>query len=200
MVASEPGIRDVAQAFQSFVADLELTNQGRSTLLETLSNGYEGWLKIEFLAWLVTQGLSVNESVGVEYKVALRQQHSKMDVLEKHCDLWIRAVGALPRWHYVELKTPFAGRNGEKLLQSSGYDLWYISRIARVEQPASASVIVLGNGFDELSWKRAESSVERAFGGVAPVSQKLAGQLGKMHWTVWTKWFGDPPPGVDVRR
>jgi len=76
--------------------------------------------------------------------------------------MWIRARHSKVRFHYLELKAPFANQNQTKLLRSAGHDFWYMRRLAKVAEPASGNAPVLGVGFEDTAWSAAEEVVATA--------------------------------------
>lgn len=148
-----PGITNVADEFEAFSHSLR-EREGVLTSLAALNNGFEGWLKLEFFFWLIRHHRldATAEDVGMEYKVALDRRFASMDRPTKQCDLWFRAADE-SRFHYIELKAPFANANQGKMLQSASDDYWYMSRLrGSTEQVASGSAILLGIGFSEENW------------------------------------------------
>lgn len=154
-----PGISCVATEFEKFLDSWQRERKHLPPAITSLYNGFESWLKFEFYFWLIDQrglrGPSETEwgDVGVEYKVALDQRRLDIKRPRKQCDLWRRDIDE-SRFHYVELKAPFANSNQGKLFRSAENDLWCMSRIkAGQERPASGSVVILGVNFKEKEWK-----------------------------------------------
>lgn len=178
------GLESVGDAFSRFAAELQCKREPVIARIAQLTNGFEGWLKIEFLLWLVEQGLELNKGVGVEHRAKIDAQHAEMGRQEKLCDLWLAST-SLDRYHYVELKAPFANRNQGKVLRSAGHDLWYVSRLeATYEKAATGNAIVVGVGFDEPAWRQAEAQVTVAAACGAPGH---SGELcPSVWWSVWT--------------
>ncbi len=187
------GIDEVAVEFASFCSYLESERAIHMDALAQLGNGFEGWLKIEFVLWLAARGLAVavregevHADIGVEYKFSLDQRRKEMDREQKQCDVWIRSAKNPRLFHYLELKVPFAGVN-TKTLMGAGDDLWYVTRPRKTwEQAATGSVIVVGVGFDEPGWTGACQLVStHAHGAFMDPSGK--GTIGGgLRWAVWT--------------
>ncbi|MBN1575366.1 MAG: hypothetical protein JW913_02365 [Chitinispirillaceae bacterium] len=197
-----PGIADVATEFGKFARDLSARRPKEVARIETLSNGFEGWLKLEFFFWLVTTRKlepstpkTGERDVGLEYKVRLDQR--KADRFAKQCDLWIRNQSG-SSFHYVELKAPFAEFNQSKVLISAADDFWYMSRIrASCEEPASGNAIVLGVGFEEESWRQAiEYVIEKArpVDNMEPPRSGVLGSSGRVRFSVLTKRYSESWP------
>lgn len=200
------GIVDVGEEFRAFCTWLGGERAGTVEALGKLANGFEGWLKIEWLMWLHTQrGLRLGPDpvdpyaeVGAEYPAKLDQRHGGMDKETKRVDLWIKDAGSPPRYHYVEIKAPFENQNADKLLDGAGDDLWYVTRLRKkYEQCASGSLVVLGVGFDDENWERAlirmlaraANKRTNADGMPLPNGNMTAhGMLGdRIRWCVWTE-------------
>ncbi|MFI5297582.1 MAG: hypothetical protein ACHREM_05740 [Polyangiales bacterium] len=159
-------------------------------MLSDTQNGFEGWLKLEFLMWLSDRrSVAVGgpgADVGLEYKARLDGRSDSDGDEWKQCDMWIRAPDGL--FHYIEFKTPFANGNAGKMLRGAGADYWYMRRLrAGYEQAATGSAIVLGVGFDEKRWTTAREHV-RGAAGIEPNSPpNRTGLLGKaIRYDVWT--------------
>ncbi len=177
----------IADAFDEFTRCLTAARPNRIDLIGDLDNGFEGWLKLEFFAWLVEHYQCVpGVDVGLEYKVRLDQRRA-VDKIVKCCDLWVR--GPTPeRVHYVELKAPFANTNAGKVLTSAADDFWYMGRLrARFEAAATGNIIVLGVGFDERSWRRGRESIRARAQLCQEYEVTRSGELSsRVRWDVWT--------------
>lgn len=157
-----------------------------------LENGFEGWIKLEFLFWLRshrTPALPAG-SAGLEYKLALDQRHREMDRATKRCDVWVRSTSP-NLFHYVELKAPFFNGNAGKVLDSAAADFWYMARIrATYEQAASGNAIVLGVRFSDDGWRQGVERLRRVTG--LPDEMALAGSGvlgGSIRWCVLTRTY-----------
>ena len=193
-----PGISDVATAFSNFMRSWEADRKHLPSSVSALANGFEGWLKFEFYFWLIHAcGLRGPDSeladVGVEYKVALDQRWAQMDIATKQCDLWIRDSDE-KRFHFIELKTPFANGNQGKMFNSAAMDYWYMTRLkAQAERVATGSVIILGVNFDKARWEAHLRGIEEYAGYVEHSSRKsdaIPGIEG-LRWAVLTMRY--PP-------
>jgi hypothetical protein len=156
------GVKDVVEEFEAFAGSLE---ESKVAELGLLANGFEGWLKVE---WYISMkkkfSLAPGREIGLEYSVALDRRRSGMDIHSKRCDLWVRSADPAETYHYVELKAPFDNQNSTKMLDSAGYDAWYLSRMRRGEQAATGTAIVLGVGYEDLRWAEAVERVRSAAG------------------------------------
>lgn len=179
---------NVSSEFGEFCTWLAKNREGAVETIGRLANGFEGWLKVEFLMWLTSKGFVLDEDVGIEYKVKLDPTVDVGEDQWKQCDLWIRADR--DRYHYIELKAPFANRNSGKMMRAAGYDLWYMSRLrAREERVATGNAIVVGVGFSDENWDRARARV-RESAGIESTVHPTAGQLLKViRYDVWTKEY-----------
>ena len=148
-----PGIDNVGAAFKAFMGSI---SHERKAIISTLNNGFEGWLKLEFYTWLIqaydldyTAAHYHDRDAGMEYTIDLDQRFAAIDRTTKQCDLWVRD-GETSKYHYIELKAPFANTNQGKLMQSAADDYWYMSRLkASTELVATGSAIVFGVGFSD---------------------------------------------------
>ncbi|MGE8501563.1 MAG: hypothetical protein ACN6P1_04935 [Pseudomonas sp.] len=190
-----PGITHVADTFQAFLNDLQDRRTPALNQLSRLRNGFEGWFKIELYLWLAERyGLQPQTDVGVEYKVWLDQRRGQMDRETKQCDLWAHDAES-NGYHYIELKVPFANNNRGKMLLSASDDFWYMSRLLAADQSAaSGSVILIGVGFDEQTWKQAiDEAVTYAGNDPACVQLKVGAVLledtSPLQWAVMTKLY-----------
>ncbi|MEB0041487.1 MULTISPECIES: hypothetical protein [unclassified Pseudomonas] len=192
------GIDNVATAFRDFLQSWEKEHICLPSSIGALANGFEGWLKFEFYFWLVrARGLSGPHDgwmgdVGVEYKVALDQRWAEMDIVTKQCDLWVRDQDE-KRFHFIELKAPFANSNQGKMFESAAKDYWYMTRLkALAEKAATGSVIIFGVNFlDVAGW---ESHLERVeeYAGNVEHSSKVFGEVPGvqgLRWAVLTMHY-----------
>lgn len=115
-----PGIDNVGAAFKAFMGSI---SHERKAIISTLNNGFEGWLKLEFYTWLIqaydldyTAAHYHDRDAGMEYTIDLDQRFAAIDRTTKQCDLWVRD-GETSKYHYIELKAPFANTNQGKLIQ-----------------------------------------------------------------------------------
>jgi hypothetical protein len=196
-----PGITSVAQEFADFAAWLGEKSPEKIQRIGTLNNGFEGWLKLEFFFWLTSHrqemlrsaGSDDDADVGLEYNLRRDQRHPALDRESNRSDLWIRdSQGS--RFHYVELKAPFANLNEVKVLTSVGNGFWHMARIRKAsERAASGNAVVLGVSFDEERWRDCINRV-RHYADL-PVDTVLSGEgvLGRdglVRWCVLTKVYG----------
>ncbi|MGN8342789.1 hypothetical protein ACLEJQ_04160 [Pseudomonas sp. SMV71] len=191
------GIQDVAAAFSEFMQSWQQERHYLPSSISVLGNGFEGWLKFEFYFWLIrARGLRGPHDgwmgdVGVEYKVALDQRWSQMDIVTKQCDLWIRDQDE-QRFHFIELKAPFANGNQGKLFESAARDYWYMTRLkAQAEKVATGSVIILGVSFEETRWEEHLQRVEE-YAGYVEQSSKASGVVpgvDGLRWAVLTMHY-----------
>ncbi|MGN8273740.1 hypothetical protein [Pseudomonas sp. SMN5] len=191
------GIQDVAAAFGEFMQSWQQERHYLPSSISALGNGFEGWLKFEFYFWLIrARGLRGPHDgwmgdVGVEYKVALDQRWSQMDIVTKQCDLWIRDQDE-QRFHFIELKAPFANGNQGKLFESAARDYWYMTRLkAQAEKVATGSVIILGVNFEETRWEEHLQRVEE-YAGYVEQSSKASGVVpgvDGLRWAVLTMHY-----------
>lgn len=188
-----PAVDQVATAFAEFARWLADNRTLAVATIAIVPNGFEGWLKFEFLMWLrehqhlAIEGLTGD--AGLEYKVSLDPASDDTGDVWKQCDLWVRATRG--GFHYVELKAPFANKNSGKMLASAGYDFWYMSRLrATEEEAASGSAIVVGVGFDDDRWEASRARVRRAAGISSRVKPVRTGTIGDgIRFDVWTKTY-----------
>jgi hypothetical protein len=181
------GVASVAEAFEEFARWLNKEHSEKALQLTEIANGFEGWLKIEFLLWLARRegcGCRLggpDPDVGVEYKLAAGGEAER-----KQCDLWVRSSRA-DRFHYVEFKAPFANKNAPKMLRWAGTDLWYMANIhAAAEQAASGSTIIVGVGFNAAQWEVGRECV-RTIAKRPGLEPAAAGTIAKaIRWDVWT--------------
>jgi hypothetical protein len=191
------GIESVAEEFGKFVRHLRETRPKDVEHIAKLSNGFEGWLKLEFFFWLGTsRGLEPStfekgeREIGLEYKVRLDKRGTDRD--EKQCDLW---VSSEPRkgFHYVELKALFANANQNKVLGSAADDFWYMSKIPTWYEPVSGNAIVVGVGFaEDAAWKQAIKYVTEKAGlshDMEPPSGGPVDGEGRVRYSVLTKRY-----------
>lgn len=176
------GIDNVATAFRDFLQSWQQERDYLPSSISALANGFEGWLKFEFYFWLIrVRGLrgphdGWQGDVGVEYKVALDQRWAEMDIVTKQCDLWVRDHDE-KRFHFIELKAPFANANQGKMFESAAKDYWYMTRLkAQAEKVATGSVIIFGVNFDQSRWKQHLQRVEEYAGNVE-YSSKASGEV-----------------------
>lgn len=191
-----PGIQNVASAFCEFMQSWEGDRKYLPSSISALANGFEGWLKFEFYFWLIqSRGLRGPDrelaDVGVEYKVALDQRWSLMDIAVKQCDLWIRDQDE-KRFHFIELKAPFANANQGKMFESAAKDYWYMTRLkAQAEKVATGSVIIFGVNFDLARWEKHLHYVEE-YAGYVEHSSKAFGTVpgvDGLRWAVLTMHY-----------
>ncbi len=184
------GVADIGIAFEAFCANLRKTRSGDIDAIGVYGNGFEGWLKFEFLFYLAnTYGLKPREGVGVEPHVALTTGGVKQ------CDLWaVDATGL--RYHYVELKAYF--NNGSKSKMSSGArnDLFYMATIDAADRETSAatgSAIRVGVGFDRQKWDQPDPAVQalQVSQGI-PINTRTGSLSASVHWSVWTRSYAQP--------
>ncbi|SDB33646.1 hypothetical protein SAMN03159382_02835 [Pseudomonas sp. NFACC23-1] len=205
-----PGIQNVASAFCEFMQSWEEDRKYLPSSISALANGFEGWLKFEFYFWLIqARGLRGRDrelaDVGVEYKVALDQRWSLMDIAAKQCDLWIRDQDE-KRFHFIELKAPFANANQGKMFESAAKDYWYMTRLkAQAEKVATGSVIIFGVNFEEARWKKHLQYVED-YAGYIDHTSKASGTVpgvAGLRWAVLTMHYpssGEMPlPEVEMQ-
>lgn len=195
------GIDNVATAFRDFIESWKDDRDYLPSSISVLANGFEGWLKFEFYFWLIrARDLRGPHDgwlgdVGVEYKVALDQRWAEMDILSKQCDLWIRDQDK-KRFHFIELKAPFANANQGKMFESAAKDYWYMTRLkAQAEKVATGSVIIFGVNFDQARWERHLQWVEE-YAGWVEHSSKAFGEVPRvegLRWAVLTMHY----PQVD---
>jgi hypothetical protein len=179
-------VKSIADAFKEFATSLERDRADVVKAIGLFKNGFEGWLKLEFLMWLSkTNDLEIGTDVGIEYRVKLDPAGYEV---WKQCDLWVRASEAT--YHYVELKAPFANGNSGKMLMSAGYDFWYMSRLRHTEEQVNTgNAIVVGVRFDDDAWERARSTV-RAAAGLSNLEEPVPGRIGtNIRYDVWTKTY-----------
>lgn len=184
----------VSTAFNDFADELATERPGHLAALGNVVNGFEGWLRTEFLLWLaVARGFAIDQGnglgdVGVEYLVQLDGRRTEVE--EKRCDMWLRAAPLPSRaFHYVELKVLFAATNCGKMTRLTGIDLHFMSRPrARYEEAASGNLVIMGSGFDASGWAEVRQElVERV-----PLATRAAGRewndltRGMIRWDVWT--------------
>lgn len=193
------GIQDVAAAFGEFMQSWQQERNYLPSAVSALGNGFEGWLKFEFYFWLIrARGLRGPHDgwlgdVGVEYKVALDQRWAQMDIATKQCDLWVRDHDE-KRFHFIELKAPFANNNQGKLFESAAKDYWYMTRLkAQAEKVATGSVIILGVNFDEARWEAHLQGVEE-YAGYVEHSSKAAGVVPGVQGLRWAVLTMQYPP------
>lgn len=196
------GIHNVATAFREFMQSWEHERNYLPSSVSALANGFEGWLKFEFYFWLIrARGLrgpheGWQGDVGVEYKVALDQRWAQMDIVTKQCDLWIRDHDE-QRFHYIELKAPFANANQGKMFESAARDYWYMTRLkAQAEKVATGSVIIFGVNFDQARWERHLGRVEE-YAGYVEHSSKAFGTVPGVQglkWAVLTMHYAQMGP------
>lgn len=185
------GIESVANSFGEFMRELD--EGPRAAQLARLQNGFEGWLKVEFLLWLTRPdraGLVLNDDVGVEYKFTMETEVGT-DLRRKQCDLWIRSSN-LARYHYVELKAPFANSNRGKVIDSAAFDLRCLMQMhSKHEQAASGAAVIVGSRFSEPDWAYLLARLASGAGiDLAQLQVSPAGvsQCG-LRWVVWTHHF-----------
>lgn len=194
-----PGVADVGIEFEKFLQSWTAERGNLPASVEVLGNGFEGWLKFEFYFWLIREhGLRATcageyGDIGVEYGVALDQRRASMDIREKRCDLWVSDLEG--RYHFIEIKVPFANRNQGKMFNSASDDYWYMSRLrSQAEQVSTGSVIIVGVNFADERWDKHLERVAGAAdayrqtshcGGRVPGSQSL-------HWAVLTTHYPQP--------
>lgn len=181
------GIESVGLSFQEFARWFSRSRGSYGPVLAGLCNGFEGWLKIEFYRWLVTErGLAANVDVLLEPKVKL-DQRARPGRDEKSCDMKILTADGR-RFHFVELKAPFANFNSGKVLKGAGRDLWYVKHLrAKAERAATGSAVVVGVGFDEEHWNRGRATLRQAAFVPADFEVADTGRLaGGLRWDVWT--------------
>ncbi|HWT70108.1 MAG TPA: hypothetical protein VN214_13420 [Pseudomonas sp.] len=192
-----PGISNVATAFRDFMQSWEEERDYLPSSIGALANGFEGWLKFEFYFWLIrARDLRGPHDgwmgdVGVEYKVALDQRWADMDIPKKQCDMWVRDHDE-QRFHFIELKAPFANNNQGKMFESAAKDYWYMTRLkAQAEKVATGSVIILGVNFDEARWERHLQQVEEYAGYVEHSSKDFGVVPGVegLRWAVLTMHY-----------
>lgn len=191
------GIDNVATAFRDFMQSWSEERAYLPSSISALANGFEGWLKFEFYFWLIRKhGLRGPHDgwmgdVGVEYKVALDQRWAEMDILTKQCDLWVRDHDE-QRFHFVELKAPFANGNQGKMFESAAKDYWYMTRLkAQAEKAATGSVIIFGVNFDQVRWEHHLQRVEE-YAGFVEYSSKVTGEVpgvGGLRWAILTMHY-----------
>jgi len=187
-------IKSVADTFQEFSDWLCKERPSQVQLVGRLANGFEGWLKVEFLGWLVNQrGMTPGVDAGLEYKASLDQRASDVDRDETCCDLWVCGPTESDV-HYVELKTPFCNPNAGKLFRSAGIDLLNVSRLHRVyERASTGSVIVFGVGFDDETWAKGRELLRDAAKLDAYFQFSSTGKLSPhIRWDVWTHTYREP--------
>lgn len=187
------GIDDVCRTFSRFVLDLD--KAGRLSQLEKLANGYEGWVKIEFLLWLAFKGFIISGAeadAGAEYKLS-PDRRKVSAAIRKQCDLWVRAKAARASaagYHYIEIKAPFVDANTKKVFASAATDLRRLLQMRkRYEQAVTASVIVLGVRFQRQVWDEAIAAMKEK----ARLNQirllERSRRRGPLFWTVFTHEF-----------
>lgn len=185
--AREGGVTSVADAFAEFTSDLARDKPEAVAAIAEARNGFEGWLKVEFYAWLRRRYDLGTSDVGMEY---LLHKGSSTNT-EKRCDLWVRGptVGS---WHFIELKVPFANTNRGKMLRFGGTDLWHMMNIDGVaEGAASGNAILVGVDFDEREWKRSRAIVLQAAGVAVDRVPSRTGVIGTaLRWDVWSHDYG----------
>lgn len=181
------GVSSVVDEFSEFVQDASRgVTLGR---VASLANGFEGWLKIEFLLWFLGRGFTLNEDVGVEYKFKT-QADTGTGIFQKQCDLWVRSSD-LSRFHYVEFKAPFANHNRVKMINSAAYDFRCLARMEHgYEEAASGAVIVVGNGFGDTDWGMLlDTFVTGALIDKMKVSRHDSGPSSRLRWVGWTHTY-----------
>lgn len=183
------GIKSMGGAFAEFASELERNRKDALERIVACGNGFEGWLKFEFFMWLCNGGLEPHEHVGLECKVALRPDGRATLGPRKQCDLWV--LSDLPnRYHYLELKAPFANRNSTKMLRYAGWDVWYMSQLewAKPEVAATTgSAIVVGVGFSDALWQDGRRLVREAAGLETDALPASSGRIGpSILWDAWT--------------
>lgn len=185
------GIKDIGSEFGAFVSTLQSDRKDALERIAACGNGFEGWLKFEFFMWLCNRGLVPHEHVGLECKVALKPDGSTLGP-RKQCDLWVSSNVA-GRYHYVELKAPFANKNSTKMLRYAGWDVWYMSQLdwAKPEvAAATGSAIVVGVGFTDRQWEIGRQLVREAAGLDADARPTAAGKVGEvLLWDAWTRRY-----------
>lgn len=194
------GIESVAHEFRRFTEWLDKARPETLHHLERLSNGFEGWIKIEFLLWLTAYrttplalSLHVEDGegdVGAEYNLVLDKRYRGMDKQRptKRCDLWIRDAHT-PSFHYIELKAPFANTNRGKVIDSAADDFWCMSRLRRsYENAVSGNAIVLGVRFTEDEWRKSlDQLLTRAeCNYMEPADEDVMGPQNHIRWCVFT--------------
>lgn len=192
-----PGIDNVATAFREFIESWGAERDYLPSSISALANGFEGWLKFEFYFWLIrSRGLQGPDDgwmgdVGVEYKVELDQCWADMDIPKKQCDLWIRDQDE-KRFHFAELKAPFANANQGKMFDSAAKDYWYMTRLkAQAEKVATGSVIIFGVNFESSRWEQHLEQVEE-YAGFVEHSSKASGEVAGvsgLRWAVLTMHY-----------
>ncbi|MGV8919793.1 MAG: hypothetical protein ACOH2R_18650 [Pseudomonas sp.] len=191
------GINNVATAFRDFMQSWEEERDYLPSSISALANAFEGWLKFEFYFWL-TRFRSLRGphdgwmgDVGVESKVALDQRWAQMDIVTKQCDLWVRDHDE-KRFHFIELKAPFANANQGKMFQSAAKDYWYMTRLkAKAEKVATGSVIIFGVNFEKVRWEHHLQRVEEYAGNVEHSSKACGVVPGVegLRWAVLTMHY-----------
>lgn len=193
-------IDSVADEFRAFVGWLETNRASELVMLESVVNGIEGWLKVEFYLWLTAIRVPqlrpsqayAEKDAGLEYRVKLDQRVRDIRKHVKQCDMWMRASSAPPLFHYVELKSVFREWNHGKMLDSAGDDLWYLKHMRdRHEQAATGNVIALAIGFDDDDWRDAKAHVLRRadMRPDHPVVEGAMGPTKRIRWVAITHAF-----------
>lgn len=184
------GVKSVAAEVLSFFNWLLRERAPAMAQVEQLANGFEGWLKIEFLLWLTTTrtpSLRKNDA-GVEYKFSLDTRDAR-----KQCDIWVRS-GRRELYHYVELKVPLCNANRNKVLDSAALDYVLLTQMRTVyEQGVSANEIIVGARFDDHSWNCALERVRLAAGIAPDTCIEVGGPVeprGLIRWHVFTRNLG----------
>jgi hypothetical protein len=184
----------VAKVFRDFADDLATERPGHLEALGRVVNGFEGWIRTEFVLWLaVARGFAIDQGdhrgdVGVEYTAKLDGRQT--DLRTKRCDMWLRAAPLPSRaFHYVEFKVVFAKTNRDKMLELAAGDLQFMSQLrARHEEVASGNLVVIGSAFDSINWavarKELAERVPHATREAGREQNGLAG--GTIRWDVWT--------------
>ncbi|GAB4209391.1 MAG: hypothetical protein OHK0013_28790 [Sandaracinaceae bacterium] len=186
MVDAPKNIEDPLALFETFTKDTTWWGS-RTEHLQTLPNGFEKWLATEWLLWIGADQKLDRARIGTEYKATLESadtgEHSRE---QKQIDLWWAVDDPTKGpWNYVELKVVFNNANRKKVFTSAGWDLSYLSRLARSERPHFRAIVVVGSGFiDESPWNEGVTWVTEASGRI--VEPGLGGTLGTLRWQGWS--------------
>lgn len=177
-----PHVSNIPEAFEAFARELEKRKRDVALIAEA-RNGFEGWLKAEWYRWLRERHELSLDDIGMEYRL----NKGARGHYEKRCDPWIRASDD-DRWHFVELKVPFANGNKGKMLRFGGDDLWHMMNIAAErEGAASGGAILVGVHFTGDEWVDGRRLVRRAAGLDADAEPERHGVIcGTLHRDVWT--------------